>query len=403
MPHAHSGQIATANNADDIAPKLRDDGVSLYVHLPFCVSKCRYCDFNSYAWTGQDLRAYVDCLLLEAEQRVAALQPQTVFVGGGTPSFLPADLLAECLQRLHEITGFRTSSIESTMEANPESLDEARAQAACAAGINRASVGVQSLRSDVLSAYDRVHSGEQALAALHIASSTFAQWNADLIFAFPGQEIDAWHDDLHQVLALRPSHLSCYELSYEPGTALTRLKDAGRWRAEDPDHCEQLYEFTGAWCQDAGYQRYEVSNFAQAGQQCMHNLAAWRNLDYIGIGAGAASWRNGVRRKNLERPDAYQAAVLAGSDPVGESESPTAAGIAFDCMMMGLRLTTEGVSRARVQQQCGLDPVHHYRETLGPLRDRGWLTWDEQRIVTTPKGSLLLDSILSELMPPLAV
>lgn len=378
---------------------MQDDGVSLYVHLPFCVSKCRYCDFNSYAWTGQDLEAYVEALLIEARQRAPELRPQTVFIGGGTPTFLPADLLRHLLDELHAITGFRDSAIEVTIEANPESFDEARAQAARDGGVQRASVGVQSLRPEVLQAYDRVHSGEQALEALARARAIFPRFSADLIFAFPGQDPESWQRDLLQVLTTQPGHVSCYELSYEPGTALTRLRDVGRWKAEDADLCEQLYLQTGQTLAEHGYARYETSNFGRAGEVCLHNLAAWRNLAYLGIGAGAAGWHQGVRRKNLERPEAYQAAIQNGLDPVGESEHPSPHTILFDSLMMGLRLVNEGIDRARVRATCGLDPIEVYGQELHELREQGLLEWNDTRLRTTQQGALLLDSVLTRLLP----
>lgn len=378
---------------------MQDDGVSLYVHLPFCVSKCRYCDFNSYAWTGQDLESYVEALLVEARHRTTELRPQTVFIGGGTPTFLPADLLCHLLDELHAITGFRDSALEVTIEANPESFDDARAQAARDGGVQRASVGVQSLRPEVLQAYDRVHSGAQALEALARAREIFPRFSADLIFAFPGQDPVSWQRDLLQVLETQPGHVSCYELSYEPGTALTRLRDVGRWQAEDADLCEQLYLQTGQTLAEHGYTRYETSNFGRAGEVCLHNLAAWRNLAYIGIGAGAAGWHGGVRRKNLERPEAYQAAIRSGLDPVGESERPSAHTILFDSLMMGLRLVGEGVDRARVHKACGLDPLEAYARELHELRERGWVEWNDARLRTTTQGALLLDSVLTRLLP----
>lgn len=338
-------------------------------------------------------------MLQEASLRATDLKPQTVFIGGGTPTFLPGDLLAELLEELHRITDFRTTAQEVTIEANPESFDEVRAQAAAQGGVNRVSLGVQSLRPEVLAAYDRVHSGEQALEALARARQFFSRFNADLIFAFPGQDPASWEKDLLAVLATEPGHVSCYELSYEPGTALTRLRDVGRWQAEDPDLCEQLYLRTGEILDAFGYARYETSNFAQPGERCLHNLAAWRNLSYVGIGAGAAGWHAGVRRKNLERPDAYQAAIEAGRDPVGEQEEPSAHTVLFDHLMMGLRLVNEGVCRARVRAACELDPVDQFADALAAMRDEGWVTWDDQRLVTTERGALLLDSVLTRLLP----
>jgi putative oxygen-independent coproporphyrinogen III oxidase len=398
--NSESGRGQTQAKAKPIPDgALSEQAISLYVHLPFCVSKCRYCDFNSYAWTGQNLQAHVDAVLLEADRRARDLKPQTVFIGGGTPSLLAAEMLHDFLRGLNQITGFVDSSIETTLEANPESLDLETAQAAAAGGVNRLSVGVQSLRPEVLQAYDRVHSPAQAIAALRIAAENFARYNADLIFAFPGQDPQAWERDLRAVIELGPDHLSCYELSYEPGTALTRLRNAGRWQAEDPDLCEQLFHRTGTIAAEAGYQRYEVSNFAQAGSACLHNLAAWRSLPYVGIGAGAASWINPIRRKNIERPDLYERAVLDGIDPVAESETLAPRTIAFDMLMMGLRLTTEGVSRSRVKRISGLDPIKLHPQALADFACQGLLEIDQNRIRTTAQGLLLLDSILAKLLP----
>ncbi|MCH2101023.1 MAG: radical SAM family heme chaperone HemW [Planctomycetes bacterium] len=363
------------------------------------MSKCRYCDFNSYAWTGQELDRYVRALLREAELRAEALHPQTVFIGGGTPTFLPADLLAELLVELSRITGFRSTAHEVTIEANPESFDEPRAQAAAQGGVNRVSLGVQSLRPEVLRAYDRVHSGERALEALARARELFTRFSADLIFAFPGQDPASWEADLRAVLASKPGHVSCYELSYEPGTALTRLRNAGRWKAEDSDLCEELYLRTGKILAEHVYERYETSNFARPGERCLHNLAAWRNLHYVGVGAGAASWHGGARRKNIERPEAYQAAVESGIDPVGECERPDANTALFDHLMMGLRLVGEGVSRARVRAATGLDPVDHFANQWQAMREDGWVEWDAHYLRTTARGALLLDSVLTRLLP----
>lgn len=385
--------------ADARAPELDEAGVSLYVHLPFCVSKCRYCDFNSWAWTGQSLEAYVDALLDEARRRATGLRPQTVFLGGGTPSLLPAGLLARLLDELDAITGFRTSSRESTMEANPESFDDARADAARAGGIDRISLGVQSLQPEVLRAYDRVHDGAQALDALARARARFPRVNADLIFAFPGQDPSAWEDDLQRVLDAGPDHVSCYELSYEPGTALTRLRDAGRWQAEEAELCAELYARTGELCAAHGLRRYETSNHARPGAACLHNLAAWRSLDYVGIGAGAAGWRDGLRRKNLDRPEAYQDAIRAGRDPIADEERPDVRTLVFDCLMMGLRLLDEGVDRARVRRISGSDPLDVYGDALRRARDEGLVEWDDARIRTTARGALLLDTLLTRLLP----
>lgn len=385
---------------------LQENGVSLYVHIPFCVSKCRYCDFNSYALPEQDMDRHVDALLMEAGARIAGLGPQTVFLGGGTPSILSPIQLKRLLDGLDNICGFRASAIEVTMEANPESLDKATAQAAADGGVNRISIGFQSLQQDVLRAYDRVHSPEDSIRAFHAARNAGVnRINVDLIFAYPGQDPELWYQDLATVHDLQPEHLSCYELAYEPGTALTRLKDVGRWQAEDPDTCFDLFVNTRARNEAAGFAAYEVSAFAKPGEQSLHNLTYWRNLDYVGVGAGAAGWHQGVRRKNLERPEEYEAAVFSGKDPVGESENSSPETILFDALMMGLRLPKEGVDLDRLKRISGLDLCQTHGPLLEALRQEDMIELHQgahsqsKSMRATPQGFLLLDDILERFLP----
>jgi oxygen-independent coproporphyrinogen-3 oxidase len=372
--------------------------------MPFCVSKCRYCDFNSYALTDQNLEHHVSAVLKEARARIKNLQPQTVFFGGGTPSLLPAETLARLLEELDDICGFRTSSMETTMEANPESLDSATAQAAFEGGVNRLSIGVQSLHADVLQAYDRVHSPDGSQRAFANARAAgFKRINLDFIYAFPGQTEREWREDLAIIHALGAEHLSCYELSYEPGTALTRLRDAGRWKAASEETCAEMFSVTREVNESANYEAYEVSAFAKPGEASLHNLSYWRSLDYVGIGAGAAGWRDGVRRRNIEKPNEYEDAIARGEDPVAESERLPKHIALFDHLMMGLRLPYEGILLERVQLATGLNPLVEYKPQLENLFEQNLLelisTEEGRRLRTTPQGLLLLDDILTRFLP----
>lgn len=374
------------------------------MHLPYCVRKCRYCDFNSHGYTSQDLGAHVEGILQEASLRAQDIAPQTVFFGGGTPTLLGAQHLTRLLEGLHEITGFRQSAGEVTMEANPESLSAEVASAIFHGGVDRLSIGVQSLDNEVLAAYDRVHDAKEALAAYARAREAgFRRINLDLIYAFPGQDPQQWIDTLHTVHELGPEHLSCYELSYEPGTSLTRLRDLGRWQEEDPERCAALFDLTREHNATAGYHSYEVSAFAQPGEECRHNLAYWRSLDYVGLGAGAASWHQGVRSMNLAKPEDYERLIGEGRRPLAqEEETPTEMRI-FDHLMMGLRLEREGVSVERMKRQCGsaavdaiLPRLHDFvaREQL-----RVWQDQEGEHFCTTAKGLRMLDTLLQELLP----
>lgn len=343
---------------------------------------------------------------MEAEARILDLKPQTVFIGGGTPSILSPTQLKRLLDGLHNICGFRASALEVTMEANPESLDDATAQAASDGGVNRISIGFQSLQQEVLHAYDRVHSPEDSIRAFHAARNAgVKRINIDLIFAYPGQDPELWYQDLTTVHALKPEHLSCYELAYEPGTALTRLKDVGRWQAEDPDTCFELFVNTRARNEAAGFAAYEVSAFAKPGEQSLHNLTYWRNLDYVGVGAGAAGWHRGIRRKNLERPEEYEDAVFSGKDPVSESEKSSPETILFDALMMGLRLPKEGVDLARLKRISGLDLRQSHGPLLKTLLQENLIELlpkdpaQAKSMRATAQGFLILDDILQRFLP----
>jgi len=401
---ATTSHAAPNSSAQTARFTLREDGVSLYVHLPYCVRKCRYCDFNSHGYTSQDLAAHVACILQEASLRAQDLAPQTVFFGGGTPTLLGAEHLSHLLDGLAEITGFRQSAQEVTMEANPESLTSEVASAILHGGVDRLSIGVQSLDNDVLAAYDRVHDAKEALAAYDRARAAgFRRINLDLIYAFPGQDPQQWVDTLHTVHQLGPEHLSCYELSYEPGTSLTRLRDLGRWQEEDPERCAALFDLTREQNAAAGYHSYEVSAFAQPGEECQHNLAYWRSLDYLGLGAGAASWRQGVRSMNLAKPEDYERAMGEGHRPLAQEEATPPTMRLFDHLMMGLRLEREGVSLERMKRQCGSAAVASILPRLQDFVARkqllSWQDEEGEHFRATAQGLRMLDSLLQELLP----
>ena len=379
-------------------------GAALYVHLPYCVKKCRYCDFNSYAYTDQNIDHYLEAVLQEARLRASDLKPHTLFVGGGTPSLVDADKLKYFLDELNHITGFADTVVEATIEANPESFDDATAQAVFTSGINRLSLGFQSLRNDVLLAYDRVHDVEQSFKAFEIARNAgFDNINIDLIYSFPGQFLDEWLVDLESIHKLAPEHLSCYELSYEPGTSLTKLRDAGRHHPNTNEFAKEIFEQTRRANKGAGYYAYEVSAFAKASRECKHNLAYWNSSPYIGLGAGAASWMNPNRIMNIASPEKYIAAVTAQQNFHQEQTLCSPSTILFDVLMMGLRLESKGVALDRVADLSGLDAKQHYSTQWDEFVSDGLIDFYNEKgqdfVRATEKGYLHLDTILTELLP----
>jgi oxygen-independent coproporphyrinogen-3 oxidase len=342
--------------------------------------------------------------LQEARLRASSLNPHTLFVGGGTPSLVDADKLKYFLDELNHITGFADTVVEATIEANPESFDEATAQAVFTGGINRLSLGFQSLRNDVLLAYDRVHDVKQSFKAFEIARNAgFDNINIDLIYSFPGQLLGEWLVDLESIHKLAPEHLSCYELSYEPGTSLTKLRDAGRHHPNTNEFAKEIFEQTREANEGAGYHAYEVSAFAKTSRECKHNLAYWNSSPYIGLGAGAASWLNPDRIMNIASPEKYIAAITAQQNFHQEQTLCSPSTILFDVLMMGLRLENKGVALDRVAALSGLDAKQHYSTQWDAFVSAGLIDFYNKKgqdfVRTTEKGYLHLDTILAELLP----
>ena len=306
--------------------------LSLYVHIPFCIAKCGYCDFNSYALdtllerghAGEDwARSYADALIEETRSRVVAFSLQdrklsTIFFGGGTPSLFPADETRRVLDFV--AASFDLSpDCEITLEANPGAAEAERFGALREAGVNRISIGVQTFDDAALGRLDRVHTGEDAQSAFRSARAAgFANVSLDLMFGIPYQTIPMAERDIERAIALGPEHLSAYELTIEPGTAFHARQARGELDGlPDEETALRMWEIRDTALSKAGYERYEISNFAKPGFACRHNLNYWRRGDYLGIGAGAHSLIEGERSWNHARPDVY--ARNAGDPAAGSS------------------------------------------------------------------------------------
>ena len=338
----------------------RDGGFALYVHWPFCAAKCPYCDFNSHVRSrGVDQARYAAALARELATMTAwcgEREPTSVFFGGGTPSLMEPATVATVLAAVRDTVGLPASA-EVSLEANPSSVEARRFEGFAAAGVNRVSLGVQSLRDEALAKLGRLHDVAAAKRALAIARETFARVSADMIYARPGQSVTEWSDELAELIAIAPGHLSLYELTIEPGTRYFDLEQAGKLVLPDEDRAAELYEATHALTQAAGYTRYEVSNHARAGEEARHNLTYWRGGRYIGIGPGAhgrlaidgarvATATELVPERWLERVDAVGHGVLV-SEPLGREA------IADETLLMGLRLA-EGIALSTYQRRAGV-------------------------------------------------
>ncbi|KQS04265.1 coproporphyrinogen III oxidase [Sphingomonas sp. Leaf357] len=370
--------------------------LALYVHWPFCVSKCPYCDFNSHVRDSVDQAAWRAGLLADLAHE-AALTPGrrlgSIFFGGGTPSLMPPETTAAIIRAAEEAWGF-TEDIEITLEANPSSVEAARFADIARAGVNRVSLGLQALDNEALEFLGRAHDVREGLAALETAQAAFARVSFDLIYARPGQTLGDWDRELARALAFGTEHLSLYQLTIEPGTRFATEAAAGRIVIPDGDSAADLFEATRAVTAAAGLPAYEISNHARPGSESRHNLVYWRYQDYLGIGPGAHGRRGGLATVRRRKPENWMAAIERNQHGI-EIEEPLAPRTrATEALLMGLRLR-EGVDLARIAR-LGETTIPGLVDlpALAKLEDQGLARRDGDRLAITEAGMILLDAIL---------
>ncbi len=369
--------------------------LSLYVHIPFCEAVCAYCAFPVVGGRGRNHAAYLQAVLDETARRwPAGAAVDTLFLGGGTPTELGPDEMSHLLDGLHERTGFRTTAVEASCEANPESADAETLAAASDGGIGRLSIGAQTFDPAGLKVLTRTHGADAPLLAVEAAAAAgLDRISLDLIFAWPGQTQSSWGRDLRTAAGTGVEHISCYALTWEEGTALAvRRGLQGAAQPIDDDAEEALFRMTRPLLADHGLEGYEVSNFARSELgQCRHNRAGWRGADCLGVGLGAASRLGSERRTNTRRLGAYLGAVQAGEDPVDEKETVGPEIAMAERMLVGLRMA-EGVDVLEVAQATGADPLADRGEVLDVWEDRGWLAREGTRLRLTDEGLLRADA-----------
>ena len=367
---------------------------SLYIHIPWCVRKCPYCDFNSHALRGQiDETAYIRHLLADFTADYDGRPIYSIFIGGGTPSLLSGAAVAALLDGIARLAPL-AADCEITLEANPGTFEQEKFAAYRAAGVNRLSIGVQSFADAQLQALGRIHSSAEAVRAVTLARQAgFARINLDVMFALPGQDVAGALDDLRQAIALAPEHISWYQLTLEPNTAFYANPPV----LPDSDTQIDIYEAGSALLTAGGYRQYETSAWC-AGEPCRHNLNYWQYGDYLGIGAGAhgKQTRDGIitRRSKYRAPAAYQKAAGTGESPYSDQQLTVARDEqAFEFMMNALRLK-DGVPTAYLTERTALS-LDDIRPTLDTLVAQGLLAPDiEHRLQTTPRGFALLNNVL---------
>jgi putative oxygen-independent coproporphyrinogen III oxidase len=370
--------------------------LALYVHWPFCVSKCPYCDFNSHVRDSVDQAAWRDALLADLAYEAQALPERrlgSIFFGGGTPSLMPPETVAAVIDAATAHWPAEPD-IEITLEANPSSVEAARFADIARAGVNRVSLGLQALDDAALAFLGRAHDVTEGLAALDTAQAAFARVSFDLIYARPGQTLAAWEAELARALAFGTEHLSLYQLTIEPGTRFATEAAAGRIVIPDGDSAADLFETTRAMTAAAGLPAYEVSNYARLGAESRHNLVYWRYRDYAGVGPGAHGRRGGLATARHKKPENWIGAV-ARNGHGAQIEEPLAPNArATEALLMGLRLR-EGVDLARIAQLGETTPTALIDQTAAErLEQQGLIARNGDHLGVTETGMLLLDAIL---------
>lgn len=398
-PQGGRGELS-ASSIKTARAEQAGEPFGVYVHWPFCLAKCPYCDFNSHVrHGGVDEGKFVEAYLAELRY-LAAVAPRrrvtSVFFGGGTPSLMRAATVAAILDAIAELWGFDADA-EITLEANPTSVEAERFAGYRLAGVNRVSLGVQALDDSDLKALGRMHSAKEALAALAIAKRTFDRVSFDLIYGRQGQSVRAWREELARALTYAQDHLSLYQLTIEPGTPFAARHAAGSLRIPNCARARELYLVTQELCEAAGLPAYEISNHAWQGAESRHNLIYWRGQDYAGAGPGAHSrlTMDGTKRalSTIKSPEAWLDAVSASGHGCEQDETLSAEETADEYLLMGLRLA-EGIDLARLQAIDGrvIAPARiHALEAQGLVRREG------DRLAATGAGRLLLDHLIVEL------
>jgi putative oxygen-independent coproporphyrinogen III oxidase len=388
---------STAIRQDLNAERTVAQPLALYVHWPFCVSKCPYCDFNSHVRDSVHQAEWREALLADLAHEASLLPGHrlaSIFFGGGTPSLMESSTVDAVISAARDHWAV-ADDLEITLEANPNSAEAARFADLASAGVNRISLGLQSFDDDALAFLGRAHSAEEGLRALEAAQSAVDRVSFDLIYALPGDDEARWSSTLDRALGLGTEHLSLYQLTIEPGTRFATMVARHEFEPLDADTSATLFEMTQERTAGAGMPAYEISNHARPGAESRHNLAYWRYQDYAGVGPGAHGRRGGMRTVRHKKPENFLSAVTRNGHGLAEEEFLTGEEAAHEALVMGLRLA-EGIEPVSLIERLGVQRIVD-DHAIDRLIGHGLLQRDGNVIRTTERGRLLLDSILAEI------
>ena len=368
--------------------------IGLYLHIPFCVRKCNYCDFCSYPISHIDWRSrYINMLCQEIERyRGKGISVDSIFFGGGTPSLLSCEEFESIVSRIYDVFDI-SADVEFTIEANPKTVDREKIEFFVSRGVNRISIGLQSIHEKEMKILGRIHNYEDFLESFCLARACgIKNINVDLMYGIPEQSIDSFEETLDEILALSPEHISLYGLIIEEETPFGKNVDLLDLPGDDVE-CD-MYDLACEKLRTSGYNHYEISNYAKVGFQCRHNLKYWHDEEYIGIGVAAHSYYNGRRFSNSDNVNAYLAGECAKYDQgeiVGKDSE------AYEFVMLGLRLT-EGFSLSEYRKRFGIDFVKGREDSILSLINAGYIILSEDRISLTERGFYVSNLILNELI-----
>jgi putative oxygen-independent coproporphyrinogen III oxidase len=373
---------------------------ALYIHWPFCISKCPYCDFNSHVRNAINQKDWLDAMLsdLAFEATLAAGQKlETIFFGGGTPSLMPPETAAALIKAAEQHWGF-APDIEITLEANPSSVEAANFAELAAAGVNRVSLGLQALDNETLEFLGRAHEVDESLAALETAQRRFKRISIDLIYARPHQTVEQWEAELARAIGFGTTHMSLYQLTIEPGTRFATDVAKRQWEPLDDDKAADLYAATQAQMGAAGLPAYEISNHAAPGQESRHNLTYWRYQDYVGIGPGAHGRRGGMATTRHKKPENFLNAVSRHGSGLQIEDALDAPTQAMEALLMGLRLR-EGVDISALSDRFAIDSGDLIDfGAVEKLSALGFINRVDEHLSVTLDGFPLLDAILPQIV-----
>ena len=373
--------------------------LGLYIHIPYCIHKCGYCDFNSHPIKQDEMNHYIDALVAEMKHYAKTYSNtniiRTIFLGGGTPTTLTVYQLERILKEC--VSEFTVASdAEITIEANPATIDIEQLKSIRQTGYNRISIGVQSFDKAELKLLDRAHGPEEIHSTVDRARKAgFDNLSLDLMFAVPNQSLSSWESNLNKALEKNPEHLSTYNLTIEQGTAFSKLQSNGKLIMPDDDHQLELYKRTIERLTKKGFHHYEISNFARRGKECKHNITYWENKNTLGLGAGASSYMNGTRFKNINLPAHYIRQVKEKKIAVEHSETLELRQAMGETIMLGLRLL-QGISIHQFEKRFQISFINLFRNIISSLKEKELVIIEKDYLRLSQKGLFWADSVILE-------